>query len=146
MGAIEIDADIFKDYIHKYKNDSAAVSKVHEESSNLTKKFQQTAMERGCNIVLLKVGGNPESMQKVIKGLKDAGYIFNLTLAQLPLEKALQRDMGRYLHGIEKAEKRLTDKKPRLVPPQLIFAGEGGPIATYEHCKKNVFFIWRLVY
>ena len=136
MGAIEIDADIFKDYIPEYKNDPAAVSQVHEESSGLTKRFQQMAMEKGCNMVLPKVGGNPESMQKVIEGLKTAGYTVNLTLAQLPLEKALQRDMGRYLHGIEKAEKGLTDKKPRLVPPQLIFAGEGGPIATYEHCKK----------
>ena len=89
MGAIEIDADIFKDYIPEYKNDPAAVSQVHEESSSLTKRLQKMSMEKGCNMVLPKVGGNPESMQKVIKGLKAAGYTVNLTLAQLPLEKAL---------------------------------------------------------
>lgn len=136
MGAIEVDADIFKDYIPEYKNDPAAVSHVHEESSDLTKKFQSMAMEKGFNMVLPKVGGNPKSMEKVIKSLKDAGYTVNLTLAQLPLEKALQRDMGRYLHGVEKAQKGLTDKKPRLVPPELLTTAEGGPIATYEYCKK----------
>ena len=136
MGAIEIDADIFKDYIPEYKNDPAAVSQVHEESSSLTKRFQKMAMEQGYNMVIPKVGGNPQGMKKVIESLKSAGYTVNLTLAQLPLEKALQRDMGRYLHGIEKVQKGLTNKKPRLVAPRLIYEGEGGPIATYEYCKK----------
>lgn len=147
--SFEIDADIFKDYIPEYRKNAAAVSQVHEESSDLTKEFQKRVMAEGYNMVIPKVGGNKEKMAKIIGQLKEAGYKVNLTLAQLPIDKALERDMGRYVHGKEKKAKALAEgrsdyKEARLVNPSLIVADEGKPIATYEYCKKlcNAYGAW----
>ena len=147
--SFEIDADIFKDYIPEYRKNAAAVSQVHEESSDLTKEFQKRVMAEGYNMVIPKVGGNKEKMAKIIGQLKEAGYTVNLTLAQLPIDKALERDMGRYVHGKEKKAKALAEgrtdyKEARLVNPSLIVPDEGLPIATYEYCKKlcNAYGAW----
>ncbi len=135
LGAYEIDPDIFKEnYIPEYnvytKGDGIGVSRVHKESSDMAKEMQRLVASNGANIVVPTVGGNVKKTIEKISKLTDLGYSVDVVLAQLPLEKALQRNMSRYEQGKAKGN-------ARLVRPDLINGQEGKPIDTYEQLKES---------
>lgn len=96
-GALLIDSDEAKKHLPEY-SDGLLASAVHEESSNIADKVQKHAMEIGDNIVLPLVGNTEEKLRKRIENLKEYGYYVEMHLVNLPLEKAVNRSIGRFVN------------------------------------------------
>ena len=71
------------------------------------KVLENYILPNGDNLVYGKLGGSVNSIEKIINRLKDNGYNTTLVLNDLPIEKALQRSIGRY------------KSTGRLVAPQI---------------------------
>jgi len=96
-GYVEVDADIFKEYIPEYHSDPDTISQVHEASSDLSKEFLSKAISQGYNVAIPKLGNTVGSIQKVITKLKDAGYEIELAQVEIdPIENA-KRHLARAL-------------------------------------------------
>lgn len=132
---VTIDSDVAKEYILKAIGkvtpsgdpDLSWAPYVHEESSQMAKLAIQRAISEGKNIVLPKVGNNPESIRKILQDLTREGYRTKLVLADLPPHKAAQRAFHRYLkHG----------QYGRYIRPKYIFDEVGlKPKETYAILK-----------
>jgi adenylate kinase family enzyme len=111
FGAYEIDSDIFKDYTPEMKpgkNNRAAA--VHEESGEYRDAMLAQVAQERANQVVPMVGGSAAKIKKRIEKLKKLGYTdFHLVNVSVPLEKAMQRNVGRF------RSKKANGKPIRLV-------------------------------
>ncbi len=95
-----IDADEAEKVLPEFHNGLGA-SAVHGESSELMY-GPGGPMDRlsaqGANLVIQKIGHDPESIRKLVRGLRDRGYE-DLGLVHLKVEpaEAFRRRMGRFL-------------------------------------------------
>lgn len=134
-GAI-IDSDEAKKVIPGYAGGLGA-NAVHEESSYIGKKVLASAIERGTNIVVPKVGDTAGSMEKLLKQLKDAGYEVHIELLDVSPDEAFRRMYGRFANTgrlIPAAFMESAAAKPAQVFPVL---EEKGEFDGYRHEKSD---------
>jgi len=124
LGAAIIDADEAKKALPEYQGGIGA-NAVHEESSVIAGALEEYATALGTNIVLPKVGGNPDSIRRLIERLKDRGYEVDLMDMQVSYQNARNRMFGRFID------------KGRLVPPDYLRAVGDNPSKTYDILKKE---------
>ena len=98
---------------------------VHQESKILANGVQYKAMARGDNLVLPKVGADPNKLRKEIMELKDNGYKVNLVLTELDPDLAFVRMNSRYL------------RKGKLIGSDAAEAYRGKSEITYKQLKKE---------
>ncbi|MDE7019519.1 MAG: zeta toxin family protein [Lachnospiraceae bacterium] len=124
-----IDNDEAKKLIPEY-NDGWGASVVHKEAQNISERQLQLSLLNRENIVLPKVGSNPEKLNKIILAAKKLNYEVNVHYVDLAREKALGRMLNRFV------------EEGRFLDPQLIEKYhnniDGNKIAkSYEVLKKG---------
>lgn len=102
-----IDNDEAKKLIPEY-NDGWGASVVHKEAQNISERQLQLSLLNHENIVLPKVGSNPEKLNKIIGSAKKLNYEVNVHYVDLAREKALGRMLNRFV------------EEGRFLDPQLI--------------------------
>lgn len=104
-----IDNDEAKKLIPEYNNGWGA-GVVHEESQMISERQLQLSLFNHENIVLPKVGSNPDKMIKIINMAKMLGYEVNLHFVDLNREKALGRMLNRFVEDGRFLDPQLIDK------------------------------------
>lgn len=125
FGAIEVDADIFKDYIPEYIENPNTLGSVHAESSKLTSEFLKSQMN-GNNLFIPKVGGDLDKIEKLVNDLKSKGYKVYMNFVDLELKENIIRTITRGL-----ATGRLTNA-------DVIKLGYGKNLGVFEMMKDKV--------
>lgn len=95
-GSLIIDADVAKALLPEYE-DGRYAGAVHQESSDIADEVLAYAAIAGDNIVLPLIGKNFERVREVIGLLRDEGYTVYMHLNDLPLEKAVERSLARFM-------------------------------------------------
>tara|TARA_Y100001937_G_scaffold117747_1_gene171344 strand:+ start:55 stop:1224 length:1170 start_codon:yes stop_codon:yes gene_type:complete len=119
-----IDADESKKILPEYKG-GVGSNATHHESKVLSNKVMDVAIARGDNLVLPKVGGNPDVIRVLTENLKSNGYKVNLVLTEIDPDLALIRMNDRFI------------RKGRLIPADYAQANKGRPNFTYEKLKQE---------
>lgn len=122
--SVIIDADEAKKVLPEYQGGVGSNS-VHHESKVLSNEVMDVAMARGDNLVLPKVGGNPDAIRVLSENLKSNGYKVNLVLTEIDPDLALVRMNNRFI------------KKGRLINSDYAQANKGKPNLTYEKLKQE---------
>lgn len=110
---VRVDADAVKKQLPEFAQALAASAKdaaymVHEESSYLSKRIRDLAMEQGKNILFDGTGANATNYSNMIDRLHAKGYNVILVMSDLPVEQAVERAAGR------------AERSGRFVPEQVI--------------------------
>lgn len=134
-GAIILDSDFAKRKLPEYSKYPWGASIVHAESSMIVfgdeKKsgfasLYAKAITEKYNLVIPKIGAEPDDILPYCEALKNAGYKVHLTLIYLPKEKSTIRALMRFY------------KTKRYVPLSLIFDVYGdNPALTYFLLKNR---------
>jgi len=119
-----IDADESKKILPEYKG-GVGSNATHHESKVLSNEVMDVAMARGDNLVLPKVGGNPDAIRVLSENLKSNGYKVNLVLTEIDPDLALVRMNDRFI------------RKGRLINSDYAQANKGKPNLTYEKLKQE---------
>ncbi len=120
-GAIEIDADNFKELIPEFKMEPNMVSGVHEESVMLSNRLLQNSAKKGYNLVIGKVGGSYHGIKEQLDLLEQNGYNVEIIFNDIPFDVSVERNMTRFDTGASK----------RLVPIGSIIKGDQGIRNTF---------------
>lgn len=104
-----IDNDEAKKLLPEY-NDGWGAGVVHEESQLISGTQLQKALMKHENIVLPKVGSDPEKIDRIIKLAKSEDYKVNVHFVDLEREKALGRMLNRFLEDGRFLAPELIDK------------------------------------
>jgi len=92
-----IDADEAKKLFDEYQ-DGRGASQVHKESADVVeKRLLPRAIANGENLAIAMVGKNPVKIEDLLGELKAKGYETNLHFVDLPIEKAKQRILSRFV-------------------------------------------------
>lgn len=130
-GAFEIDADNMKQRIPEFQQDSQNVSKVHDESVQMSEMMLNDVINQGSNIVIGKVGGgNPKSLISLAEKLHENGYNIDVIFNDLPMEIAIERTAERFKRG----------ETTRIIPFH-VFTGSDGKIDKNYDILMNMPFI-----
>ena len=93
---VRVDPDAIKEHLPEFKEsvkqgakDSAVI--VHDESSLIARQIQETAVGNKQNIIFDGTGRNAEKYEKMIQGMKDAGYKVDVIMPTIPVEEAKKR-------------------------------------------------------
>lgn len=124
MNAAILDADEAKKVLPEYQGGIGA-NAVHEESSIIAGALEEYATALGTNVVIPKVGGNKESIKRLIERLKSRGYEIDLFDMQVNYGNARNRMFIRFINS------------GRLVPPQYLRDVGDNPSKTYDALKKE---------
>ncbi len=141
-GAIILDSDYAKRKLPEFQNHLYGASIVHEESSQITfgfennplklKSLYEHSIERESNIIIPRIGQNPQSIIELAEVLKKKkNYDIHLILVSLPRRDATIRAIYRY------------NTTNRYVPLGLIFDKYGNDPSHcyyYLRCKFNSHF------
>lgn len=119
-----IDADEAKKVLPEYQG-GVGSNAVHHESKVISNEVLDVAMGRGDNLVLPKVGGNPDAIRVLSETLKSNGYKVNLVLTEIDPDLALVRMNDRFI------------RKGRLINSDYAQANKGKPNLTYEKLKQE---------
>lgn len=119
-----VDSDEAKKIIPEFGGGIGA-NAVHHESKILSNNVLGVAISRGDNLVIPRIGAEPDKMKKEILKLKDKGYKVNLVLTELDPDLAFVRMNQRFI------------KKGRLINQDTAEAYRGKPSKTYEILKKE---------
>lgn len=134
-GAMILDSDFAKRKLPEYSKYPWGASIVHAESSmiifgdeaktGLTSLYSRAVTDEN-NIVIPKVGSEPDDIIPYCESLKNAGYTVHLILVYLPKEKSTARALSRF------------HKSKRYVPLASIFDVYGSnPALTYFLLKNR---------
>ncbi len=100
-GAVEVNADLFKEKLPEYRTmvamkDPRAAGYTHEESSYIAKRVQAAGFETSRSVVLDGVGDSGESgVGKKVLAAKKAGYKTVAVYATIPTKVAIERATAR---------------------------------------------------
>jgi hypothetical protein len=119
-----IDSDEAKKLLPEFQGGIGA-NAVHHESKVISNKVLDYAVERGDNLVLPRVGANPDSIRMLSSGLKNNGYRVNLVLTEIDPDLALIRMNDRFI------------RKGRLINPTYAKNIKDSPIKTYNKLKQE---------
>jgi adenylate kinase family enzyme len=122
--ALVVDSDMAKVELPEYAGGIGATA-VHDESDLITGAVFKRTVVNGDNIVLPVLGKTLDNIRTRIKLLKRAGYRVHLVLAEIPIEKAVNRAIARF-----RAEGRFVD-------PEFVWSVGNRPAETYEALKKE---------
>ena len=117
-GALIVDADDMKAKLPEFDGGRGA-GLVHQESADMAEALRNAAMARGDNIALPIVGTTKERVASEIAALRSAGYRVTLILADLPIEKAVDRAIKRFM------------TTGRLVDPDYVWSVGNRPRENY---------------
>lgn len=123
-GARIVDSDDMKKLIPEFEGGVGA-NAVHEESSVLTKVYLDRVLARGDNVVIPKVGDNPDSIRKMMGKLKEAGYEVNLVNMEVAEGEPVRRMFGRFA------------ATGRLVPPEYVHSVGSKLTDVYNQLKEE---------
>ena len=98
---------------------------VHEESSEIAQELIDAAISSKINMVLPKVGDNPETIEKLGRKLKKAGYKVKILEMKVPYQEARRRMFGRFL------------STGRLIGPDYVRYVGDKPSETYKILKEK---------
>lgn len=124
MGAAIVDSDEAKKILPEYRGGIGA-NAVHEESSFLADLLFKDLMEDGDNLVIPKVGGKVDSIERTIAKLREKGYEVDVIDMKVGAEEALRRMIGRFI------------SKGRLINPEYVRDVGDNPGKTYDTIKKR---------
>jgi|GEM_PF-2288014 len=133
-----LNADDIKEEIPEYdqytKQDvETAASRVHEESSDISKKALKEITTQGRNFIYDAVLGNPKKAEKIINDLKALGYDVELVGVTVDTEQAWNRAVKRAFGEDDK-----EDGSGRYVPDGPFFEGHRGVVDTFKDIKSKV--------
>lgn len=135
---IVVNPDLIKEQLPEYKQlaDSGslyAATGVHEESSDLAKRLQAEAMERGFHVVIDGTGDSGEDkMGGKLKAANESGFDVRVAVVSISTEDAMVRAWDRFDNGRKKFESGDSDVRPRMVPLGII---------EEQHASVSKFFI-----
>jgi adenylate kinase family enzyme len=124
MGASIVDADEAKKLLPEYEGGIGA-NAIHEESSLMSDILLKTLLEEGDNLVLPKVGGNVESIERAISMIKQKGYSVEVFDMAVSFDNAMQRMLQRFV------------SKDRFINPQYVVKVGENPSKTFDEIKKK---------
>jgi Zeta toxin. len=104
-----IDNDEAKKLLPEYNNGWGA-GVVHEEAKIISEAQLQNSLRNHENIVLPKVGANPEKINEVVQVAKKLDYKVNVHFVDLEREKALGRMLNRFIEDGRFLDPELIDK------------------------------------
>lgn len=119
-----VDSDEAKKILPEYGSGLGA-NAVHHESKILANNVLDLAIERGDNLVIPRIGADPQKMKQEILQLKDKGYKVNLVLTDIDPDLAFVRMNQRFI------------KKGRLINQDVAEAYRGKSNITYDVLKKE---------
>ena len=119
-----VDSDEAKKLLPEFEGGLGA-NAVHHESKVISNKVLDYAVERGDNLVLPRVGANPDSIRMLSRGLKNNGYRVNLVLTEIDPDLALIRMNDRFI------------RKGRLINPTYAKNIKDSPNKTYNKLKQE---------
>ena len=122
-GALIVDADDIKAKLPEFDGGRGA-GLVHQESANLANDLRDASIARGDNIALPIVGASKERVAGEIAALRAAGYRVTLILADLPIEKAVDRAIKRFM------------TTGRLVDPDYVWSIGNRPRENYMSFRR----------
>ncbi len=124
MGASIVDADEAKKLLPEYEGGIGA-NAIHEESSLMSDILLKTLLEEGDNLVLPKVGGNVESIERAISMIKQKGYSVEVFDMAVSFDNAMQRMLQRFV------------SKGRLINPQYVVKVGENPSKTFDTIQQK---------
>ena len=119
-----VDSDEAKKLLPEFQGGIGA-NAVHHESKVISNKVLDYAVERGDNLVLPRVGANPDTVRMLSSGLKNNGYRVNLVLTEIDPDLALIRMNDRFI------------RKGRLINPTYAKNIKDSPMKTYNKLKQE---------
>ena len=124
MGASIVDADEAKKLLPEYEGGLGA-NAIHEESSLMSDILLKTLLEEGDNLVLPKVGGNAESIERAISMIKQKGYSVEVVDMAVSFDNAMQRMLQRFV------------SKGRLINPEYVIKVGENPSKTFDTIQQK---------
>ena len=124
MGASIVDADEAKKVLPEYQGGIGA-NAVHEESSFMSDLLFKALMEEGDNLVIPKVGGKVDSIERTISLLKSKGYNVELVDMKVGAAAAMQRMIMRFINT------------GRLINPEYVKNVGDNPSLTFDALKEK---------
>jgi len=122
-GSMIIDNDLIKEKLPEYENGVGAAA-VHKESADIIEpKIINMATWEGDNIVIPRLGKNATKIDTMIMEFKKDGYSVYLHRVDLPVEKAMQRTVNRFI------------ERGRFVDPLYVKEVGLTPIKTFDILK-----------
>ncbi|MBU6430553.1 MAG: zeta toxin family protein, partial [Cyanobacteria bacterium REEB65] len=124
-GGVLIDADEAKTMLPGYDNGLGA-NAVHEASAYIAERLlRDKVVGAGANFVQPIVGKNLKKVDELLKSYAEAGYEVHLHFVELPIEKALQRALTRYI------------ETGRLLDPAYISGIDHLPAKAFDELKSR---------
>lgn len=114
-----VDPDVIKKSIMEFRGGLGA-NAVHEESSELTKKWLKAHVEKGQNIVMPRTGDNAQKLVSQIDVLRKAGYKVDVVRVHVPPDVSMTRMLRRF------------DRTGRLVSPDFVKSIGNKPAQALE--------------
>ena len=124
--SVTVDPDHFKEGLPGFDKlateTTQAADFYHEESSSLSKRFAETALNENLNVLYDGTGDgkNPNSVMKKINQAKEKGYRVEGKYVSVDTEEGVKRNKIRYEHALEKYNKGLSSRPPRKVPDDYV--------------------------
>lgn len=122
--ALIVDSDMAKVELPEYAGGIGATA-VHQESDLIAGAVFKRTIVNGDNIVLPVLGKTLDNLRARLKLLKRAGYRVHLVLAEIPIEKAVNRAIARFR------------TEGRFVDPEFVWSVGNRPAENYEALKKE---------
>lgn len=125
LGALLVDADVFKELIPEFEGGPGA-GVVHKESARLAAQLYKRALKAGDNIVMPRVGKSLAGLLEDIRKFHEAGYTIDLQYVDLPIQKAAVRAVIRFY------------QEGRFVDPFYVLNDvDGFPLRSFEAVKND---------
>ncbi len=124
---VHIDSDAIKASLAKFDGIEQLgwrAALYHEESDYVIDIAMRLATIENRHILYDGTMGSVDKIRKMMQGFRDRGYIIKAAFADLPLDKSIERAIGRFL-----------GKSKRFVDPAYIITQDGRPIGTFNALK-----------
>jgi len=119
-----VDPDEAKKVIPEFHGGIGA-NAVHEESADMANAVLARMLTDGSNIVVPKVGHNPDGIRKLVKNLQAFGYKVDLINIAVTYDNAFRRMIGRFI------------KTGRIINPEYVKAVGVSPAETYRVLRQE---------
>lgn len=106
-------------------DEGKGTDQIHEEASLLSKQILSNAAQQGFNLIIPKTGINYNSIEKIVKELKQNGYYVAMVYIDLPIEKCIERNYFRF------ADEIASGIPSRLIPFDAIERIDDKPFSTF---------------
>lgn len=112
-------------------DEGKGTDQIHEEASMLSKQVLSMAANQGYNLIIPKTGINYNSIEKIVKQLKQNGYFVAMVYIDLPIEKCIERNYFRF------ADEIMSGVPSRLIPFDAIERIDDKPFLTFARFLKE---------